>query len=307
MDNLTIGIDIGGTRTKYGLVDITNGYLLETAIHPTEKKNESAFFEQANTAVSQLRSRALQLGRTVTGIGVGVSSFVHANGIVDSTYGFQEFLEDYPLRSRLEDKFNLPVRIDNDARAVALGEALYGKGKNIQRVLSLTLGTGLGFGFVVNGRFPDALALSHMAGHIVIADSDVRCYCGKTGCLESLVSSFGIINAAKKFGWQGDSSHSSFSEEIFSKAKEANMIARDIVNHMLLHLQTGIQNYVNLFAPDIIILGGGIAQGLIPFADRLAVNPYLKPYKNYQFQIAISELGEKAGIMGSAALMSLPS
>jgi glucokinase len=187
---------------------------------------------------------------------------------------------------------------------VALGEATYGKGKGFERILVLTLGTGLGVGFVRNGKFQDELPYAHMAGHISITDNDHRCYCGKTGCLESLVSSSGIIYAAEKINLRNKYAMIPLTaESIFVAAKDGNRDAQSVVKEWLRYLEIGIHNYINLYAPDIIVIGGGIAKGIQPYLGGVTVNNDLKPFKNYTMEIVISELHEHAGILGSAALM----
>lgn len=237
------------------------------------------------------------------GIGIGVSSFVFEDGTVDSTYGFMDFMEDYPLSEIIEKAHNLPCKIDNDARLVALGEALYGKGKGYDRVLVLTLGTGLGIGFVVSQKLEGKLPFGHMAGHISITQNGEKCYCGKIGCLESLVSATGILNAAEKLNWHEKNPNSLFTvESIFKASESGNYEANQIFEDFLKCLKIGISNYINLFAPDRIILGGGVAKGLKNYLPSLQETTQLTPFKNYKTSIEISELEENSGILGSAAL-----
>ncbi len=221
---------------------------------------------------------------------------------METTYGFLEFMKNYPLKKIIENLFFLECCIDNDARVVSMGEARYGQGKGYSRVLTLTLGTGVGFGFVVDRKFPDALPLSHMGGHISITGSGGDCYCGKTGCLEALVSSGGIINLGKDIQ---DIGQDLSAEIIFSMAVAGNIAAELVVKRIIAYLNTAIHNYINLFAPDIIVLGGGIAQGLIPYLEKLNGDTYLTPYPGYTCKIMISELQEWAGVLGSAALFDV--
>ena len=203
MQQLFIGVDIGGTRTKSGLVNTHTGELLHCIIQPTEKKRADIFIERIGDVIHECKSMAAEKGATIAGIGFGIPGFTTAEGKVLTTYGFLEFMEDYPLKSLVENRFFLPCLLDNDARIVSLGEALYGKGKVYERVLTLTLGTGVGFGFVVNKRFTDLLPLSHMGGNMTVTGEGGECYCGKKGCLEALVSSTGIAGLAKQAGITG--------------------------------------------------------------------------------------------------------
>jgi len=305
MKKLAIGIDIGGTRTKIGLVDLKAGEVLETFISPTEKKDSDKFLQIVRTAIDKLRLVAKREKSPVLGVGFGVTGFVFNNGMVDSTYGFLEFMEDYPLAEFIEKHCSLPCRADNDARVVALGEAIYGKGKGFNRVLVLTLGTGVGLGFVANGRFETSLPYAHMGGHMRIGHTDFTCYCGKQGCLESLVSAPGIVDSATRYAWKQKYPNLPLNvETIFKAEQEGNPEAALVVSEFLENLKTGIDNYINLFAPDIIILGGGVSKGMKPYLGRITQVNFLKPYKRYQVNIALSALDEHSGILGSAALFN---
>ena len=306
MRKYAIGIDIGGTRTKIGLVDLDLGLVLETKIHPTETKNAS-YFEKIIGANIQYFQAKIKEDQTLLGIGIGVSSFVFEDGTVDSTYGFMEFMEEYPLAKIMEDTHHLPCKIDNDARLVALGEALYGKGRGFERVLVMTLGTGLGIGFVVHQQLNEKLPFAHMAGHMTIISDGEKCYCGKKGCLESIVSATGIVNAAKRMNWQQKYPELPLTAEtIFKESEQGNLVAQSIIDATIYYLKIGIQNYINLFAPDRIVLGGGVAQGLKKYLHFLQENSFLGPFKTYQTSVELSALEEHAGILGSAALFISP-
>ncbi len=303
MKTLAIGIDIGGTRTKIGLVDLDTGRVEGMLVIPTETKDSARFLHLIGEAISPFKAKAVADGVVLAGVGIGVPSFVFANGMVDSTYGFLEFMEDYPLAEKIRQQHNLPCLVDNDARVVALGEAIYGQGRGFSRVLVLTLGTGLGLGFTIDGTLDGPLPFAHMGGHITIATNEMVCYCGKTGCLEWLVSGAGIGRIANRLKWsQKYPALLPTAEIVFTQKQAGNPDAEMIVDEYINYLKTGIDNYVNLYAPDIIILGGGIAKGLRNETDRLHNSTLLNPYKAYKTRITISDLEEQAGILGSAAL-----
>ncbi len=302
LKKFAIGIDIGGTRTKIGLVDLDLGQVLEMQILPTETKDAGRFEQIIGEAMSTFKEK---VNTELLGVGIGVSSFVFEDGIVDSTYGFMDFMEEYPLKDIIEKVHQIPCKIDNDARLVALGEAVYGKGKGIERVLVLTLGTGLGLGFVINQKLEGKLPYGHMGGHISIIQNGEKCYCGKIGCLESLVSATGILKAAERLNWQAKNPELPFTvESIFKTNESGNPDAKQIFEEFLTYLKIGISNYINLYAPDMIILGGGVAKGLKNYLPILQEITQLTPYKSYKTCIEISELEEHSGILGSAALFN---
>jgi glucokinase len=300
-----IGIDVGGTRTKIGLVNLATGQVEAMHITPTETKSSARFLHLIGKAISQLKAEAIASESVLVGVGIGVPGFVSADGIVDSTYGFLNFMEDYPLARYVQEEHELPCRIDNDARVVALGEALYGQGRGYGRVLVLTLGTGLGLGFTINGKLDGTLPFAHMGGHMTITTNDTVCYCGKMGCLESLVSASGIDRLATQAGWARKyPALPQTAETIFAQKQAGNPDAEAIVDAYIGYLKTGIDNYVNLYAPDLIVLGGGIAKGLKNELDRLRTPTLLNPFKAYKTAVVVSELEEQAGILGSAALFN---
>lgn len=272
---------------------------------PTETKDVHRFEQTIGAAIAEFKQQATAAQLSIVGVGIGVSSFVFADGIVDSTYGFMDFMDNYPLASRIKTQHNLACRLDNDARLVALGEAIYGQGKGFDRVLVLTLGTGLGLGFVVNGQLDGKLPFAHMAGHITVTTNKIRCYCGKTGCLESLVSATGIVAAAKRARWETKYPNLALdAATIFQEHERGNVEAQKIVASVVQHLKTGIQNYINLYAPDCIILGGGVAKGLKNYLPMLQNHTQLGPFTNYKTNVLLSELEEYAGILGSATLFN---
>ncbi|MFC4213072.1 ROK family protein [Pedobacter lithocola] len=300
---LAIGIDIGGTRTKIGLVDIENGSVIDVLISPTETKDGHWFLANIAMAINTFKTYAERNNKQLIGIGFGIPGFVFENGVVDSTYGFLEFMEDYPLKAIIERQHQLPCKLDNDARVVTLGEALYGEGNGFNRVLVLTLGTGLGLGFTINGKLNEALAYAHMGGNITITSNQIKCYCGKTGCLESLASATGLCNAAERINWRTKYPDIPITaENIFKERNNGNTEAELLVADFIAYLKIGIDTYINLFAPDKIVLGGGVAKGLANDLEKFYSNELLRPYKNYKVSIGVSKLEEQAGILGSAAL-----
>lgn len=303
MKTLAIGIDIGGTRTKIGLVNLDTGQAEDILITPTETKDETKFLQLIGDAIRRFKAKVAAEQAVLAGVGIGVPGFVFANGIVDSTYGFLEFMDDYPLAEKMEQEHNLPCLVDNDARVVALGEAIYGQGRDFSRVLVLTLGTGLGLGFTIDGKLDGSLPFSHMGGHITITSNETSCYCGKTGCLESLISGSGIERLATRMGWlQKYPNLPLTAETIFIQQQAGNTKAQAIVQEYIGYLKVGIDNYINLFAPDLIVLGGGIAKGLKNETENLHSFRFLSPFKAYKTTIVVSKLEEQSGILGSAAL-----
>ncbi len=302
-NQLAVGVDIGGTRTKIGLVELVTGKVIELSVNSTEKRSAAVFLDSIGDALTKFKFTAAAQNSSIIGIGFGVPGFVYDRSLVDSTYGFLEFMEDYPLADIITKKFGLPCVIDNDARVVALGEANYGRGIGYSRVLSLTLGTGLGVGFAIDGKL-DGMPFNHMAGHMTVTSLDTLCYCGKSGCLESLVSATGITSLALNAGWEiALPLVLPTPENIFSEQAKGNKTASLVVDQLLTLLKAGIDNFINIYAPDIIILGGGMSKALKGQTDYFKDDRLLRPFKNYHCAVVVSDLGEQSGILGAAALL----
>jgi glucokinase len=304
MDQFVAGVDIGGTRTKTGLVDLSAGRVIDMLLSPTEKDDSELFISSLHSQYRSLLEKNGIRHEQVIGLGIGAPGFVYADGSVDSTFGFLPFMDrHFMLKTEIEKKFGLPCRVDNDARIVALGEAIYGRGKGYNRVLVLTLGTGLGLGLVIERKFETMLPYAHLGGHITIASDEVQCYCGRKGCLEALVSATGITDAAARSGWHELLPGTPLTTEaVFEEALRGSTLAVKVINEFTEHLNTGISNFITLFVPDIIIIGGGVSKGLGPYLNRIGLVSYLPPFSTYKFEIALSELDELSGILGSAAL-----
>lgn len=303
-NSCAIGVDIGGTNTKVGLVDLKCGEILEQVIAPTINDDADRFLSGLGASCRRLaESDKIDLDR-ISGIGIGVPGYVE-EGVVDSTWGFLTFMEDYPLVRLVNDRLSLPCRIDNDARVTALGEQRYGAARGKRRAIALTLGTGVGFGMVVDGRFVNENPVEHMAGHVTVRDSGERCYCGRTGCLETLVSATGLVSTMEKQHPSSRRREPWSAEAIFAARDTGDALAGELIDQFLSDLAAGLDNYLFLYAPDVIVLGGGLANGLAPHLNALRDRVSAAPFKSYSVEILLSELKERSGILGSAALFAV--
>ncbi len=293
-----LGADIGGTRTKLGLVELNTGQVLESMVLATEKEEER-FLSCMLTGVQKITEKIS--GKKIIGAGAAISGYVHhQSGTIDMSSGsFIPFFPGYPIRDKLEELLKIPCEVENDATAACYGEALYGIGKNYERVLMLTLGTGIGVGFTAYKKISWANALMHRAGHIKVGSGTERnkeCYCGIDGCLEGMCSGTALEDKGRE-----EYGRVITAEELFARGKE-DLKAKRIIEEYIGNLCTGLNQYIYLYAPDVIVLGGGVAKGLERYAEELTSRLTAKVHANYQVDIRFSELKEKAGILGSAAL-----
>lgn len=295
-----LGMDIGGTRTKIGLVNLKEGTVLKKIIYPTEK-SEGDFLAAAlyhgNKCVESVDLK------DILGIGVAASGYVHREGgeIDSGNSGFIPFFPGYPLGEKLGGHLGMPCKVENDAAAGCLGEALYGAGDGYKRVLMLTLGTGVGIGFIRNGIIDEESALLHMAGHVKVSqekEEGEHCYCGIGGCLESLCSGTAL---SRRAGLKYKENVSC--EQIFKRAEEKDLVAQELIEEYLCMLATGLNQYIYFFAPDIIVLGGGVAHALGKYLEDLRNKVTARIHSRYHVDIVLSKLKEEAGILGGACLL----
>ena len=305
MRSLIIGADVGGTRTKLGIVEKDTGRILDMAVAPTGGEDTEEFLNSFTQQIKNLLNHSHLTLSEVAGLGISIGSYIFNDaGIVDTMGGFINIPDMYPLKEVLEKRLEIPCKVENDARLICLAESLFGAGKNYSRVLTLTLGTGIGVGFTVNGQFTDVDACNHLSGHVKVRArgeipelDNFPCYCAVDGCFESTCSGTALQNLAecrlKK--------HVS-NEELFMTPKGLNIAVDEIIQTYIHYLTVGLNQLVYCYAPDVIILSGGVAAGLERYLDDIRKKTTASIHSRYRCDIVVSELKESAGILGAAGL-----
>ncbi|MDX2023372.1 MAG: ROK family protein [Deltaproteobacteria bacterium] len=289
---LCIGIDVGGTRTKVGAVDTLSGKVAALEIAPTIKDDAHAFMLAIGSTIEKLQQRLAPA--TFVALGIGVPGYIES-GVVDTTWGFLPFMDTgcFNLCQALHAATGLPCFGDNDARLVALGEACFGAGAGHRRLLALTLGTGLGVGFVSDQGFLEAQPRTHMAGHIRLRLDDAAsssCICGQSGCAEARLCAAGLLtNARGKFVSP---------EALFTAAQSQSHAAAGAIERYLADLELVVHNFALVYAPDRVVVGGGLALGL----QALGVQPRtnVRSFTSHRPSVAFAALGDGAGVVGAA-------
>jgi glucokinase len=295
---LAVGVDVGGTRTKIGLVEST-GLLVAQSMHATALDDGEAFARGLEATIGRLLQEAGRTRDAIAGIGVAVPGFVDQTGErIAMVWERLAFLERPGWRQALAARLGAPCTVANDAEAAAIGEARVGAGAGAARLIALTLGTGLGFAFLVDGSPRERAPFAHMAGHLPIGAPPTACMCGIPGCLESAVSAGGLRRA-----YQAAGGGEATPEAIAARAAAGEPAATAAIDAVERHLADGIEAYTLLLAPDRVVVGGGIAAVLDP--DRLRRRLRAQPYPGHRLELAHSALQERAGIVG-AALLALP-
>ena len=294
------GINIGSSEVRMGLVDDSN-HLIASEHFPTPKEltPKEIIAQVAERTLKLLADQKVPLDQCI-GVGVGVP------GTIDRRAGKVLYSnnirwENVPLAEELGRVIPCPVRIANDADCAALGEAVAGAGKDYSDVVMFTLGNGVGGGIILNGEvFEGGMLGGSEVGHMVIKANGRQCTSGRKGCLEAYAS----VPALIKAGSQAAGREMSL-DEIFAQAADGDTAMKEVLEQYELMLGTGIVNIVNMYRPQLILLGGMISE----HADVL-LDPIRKMMKEDCFggphgmipEIAAAELGTNASMIGAANL-----
>jgi len=308
-----IGIDLGGTFIKGGIVDDLGGILVQDKVPTEREKGSSAVAERIVALAKKLLSRANMTESDVLGIGIGVPGMIDSkNGKV--VYSNNLDWKDFAIVDEVQKLIPLPVKIANDANVATLGETKFGCGRGYNTAVMLTLGTGVGGGIVINGElFEGNCSVGAELGHSVIVRGGEQCTCGRKGCLEAYASATALIRDTKRAMeadrdskmWEIGSLDAVDGKTAFD-FMHCDESAKKVVDNYIEMLGTGIVNLANELRPEIVMLGGGVcAQGdelIIPlqkFVDGEIFGGELGP----KVKIVSAKLKNSAGILGAAALI----
>jgi glucokinase len=311
---ILIGIDLGGTNVRAGALT-SDGQLLNW---------KDTLIEAARGPAAGLRTIArladeviAQAGQPVLAVGVGSTGPLdRQRGCIQNPYTLPGW-EDVDIVTPLRERFGVPVALENDADAAALGEAWAGSGRGLKRMVMLTIGTGVGYALILNGGIYRGLGGEHPeGGHIIIDPSGPECYCGARGCLESLVAGPAIVHFALE---SEEARISPFLQKaaslpreidaatIFEGARQGDDFCQSLVDKTANYIALGLVNIIMTTLPDCIVLTGGILRSYDLFEDKirstLAGYDVIVPAKKVQIQL--SELGQAAGLYGAARAAQL--
>ncbi len=307
-----IGVDIGGMTIKGIIINNSGEIIVEDCVPTDADKSAEAMLGNIVNLINRMISAAGVLKREVSGVGIGCP------GLIDSKNGMVVFagnlnLEYYPLAKGVSDKVGLPVKLTNDANAAALGEAKFGAGKKYTDSVLVTLGTGVGGGIVIDGKlFEGGKSAGAEIGHTVIVEDGLQCTCGRRGCFERYASARALMEQTRaameanksSAMWQAYTPETVSGRTPFEYA-ESDETAKKVVDTYVKHLACGITDIINIFRPQVVMLGGGVSEQ----GERLTV-PVQKLVNGEMFagttfapvKIVKAALGSKAGAFGAAAL-----
>lgn len=285
-----LGLDIGGTKLKAVALEESGEILAEFSVDSEASKSPDHVREALHTCVKHFREQGIQF----TSIGVGCAGSVNGKtGVVRNSPNFNNW-KDVPLRDWMQDDFQVPVVVDNDANCAVYTEWKLGNGKGFDNIVLLTLGTGIGGGIILDGNlFRGATGTGGELGHMSIYADGIECACGNRGCFERYCSATAMRRRA------GDIS----SKEVFTHPE--NPAYAKVIDEYLQDFQIGLVSIANIFDPDIILLGGAVSEGVCLHLPKIEawVKEHAFPAIAAHMQIKPAKFGNYSGGLG-AALMS---
>jgi predicted NBD/HSP70 family sugar kinase len=296
---VVIGVDMGGTKF-YGALSDLGGDILEEIDMGRHRTTSEGNYKRLLELIDALLASPKLEGRKVRGIGVGAPGItMHREGIVKWAYTLN--WRDFPLKARLTDHYGLPITVDNDVNLAAMGELWFGAGQNVQNMILIASGKGIGAGIVIEGAlYRGGSEASGEIGNFIPG----REFLGKNyqdfGALESVASGTGIVERARSsLKSRRDSAEveSLTEDDVFTAARQGQRWATSIIDDTVDYLAIAIANLAVSFDPELIVLGGSIT----PFADLL-VEPILRRIQGAiptLPKLVVSSLGLRAGVMGA--------
>lgn len=311
-----IGIDLGGTSAKIGLVSLEGEIEKKWELLTDISDEGSHIVPNIIQSINEHLKTENLTADDIVGIGMGTPGTVNReNGTVIGAFNLN-WKELQPIREQIESGTGIPFFVDNDANVAALGEQWKGAGNNEDNVAFITLGTGVGGGLISDGTLVHGASdAAGEVGHITVEPGGFECTCGKRGCLEQYASATGIVRLARHYTdeFTGESkliamineSKEIDSKLIFDLAKEGDVYANETVERFSYYLGLALGNIANILNPSTIVLGGGVSKAGNFLADRVSkvVEEFTFPTIRPITKIKIAELGNDAGMIGASSLV----
>ncbi len=308
-----LGIDIGWFTTKIAIFNTKLENISEFINHPIELKDDPRLIDEIYRVANDLIENSGIEREKLIGVGIDMPGLIDAEKGCNYTYFYNK---DKTLAERFENLFKLPVFIENDANARTLAEYRYGQARGTKNTLVLHVGWGVGLGMIINKQlYRGASGFAGEFSHIPLIENGLLCQCGKQGCLETVASGTALVRLAKEGLQEGKNSTLSkkiadgqelIPKTIIEAANEGDQFAISTISKVGFELGKGIAVLIQLFNPELIILGGRVAEAnqylLTPIEQ--ALNHYSIPKLRNQTKIKVSKLGTNANILGAVAMVS---
>ena len=295
----SIGVDLGGTNLRAAAIDSTGRMLGKESGQTKLSSGPDAVVRDMVAAIVKLRDEFGE--QELAGVGIGSPGIiVMETGMIMETPNLPGF-EGYPLRDAVNRELGAPVILENDANAAALGEKWAGAGKDVDDLILLTLGTGIGGGIIYRGEIMHgAIGMAGELGHIRVVPNGNPCACGNFGCLEKHASATAVTAMARLMSLGSDLT----AEEVCRLAAAGNEKARAIYRVVGQALGSALVSLINIFNPPLVLLSGGMLGAWEFFAPVMLdeVHQYCYVWRNSPARIEKAVLGSEAGLYGAARL-----
>ncbi len=312
--NYYLGIDLGGTAIKIGITDDAGNIKVKDSFDTrVSEEPEKLISHFADCALEVISKSGIE-PKKIIGAGIG------APGLLNPQKGELLFvtnlqmLNGFNLVTPIQKKLGIPTFLDNDVNAMALGEFYYGAAKGYTNIVAITLGTGIGGGLILNGKlYQGSSFTAGEIGHMSIDSNGLLCNCGNYGCIERYACRDGIIDRFKAYYYhkEMESSIENYLDDgaitpkaISQAAEEGDHLAKLVLSEVGTYLGNALASYVNILNPELIVIGGGIANAgdllLEPARQEMKKRAYTVPAQTVK--VVRAQLLNDAGILGSASI-----
>lgn len=303
MPKHTIGVDVGGTNIKFGLINPSGKIIARTRLSTARfASNKKSLINAIVDTIKHFIDENRLTRHNIKGIGFGLP------GLVDPFKGFILILpnisgwKNVPFQSILEKELKIPVFLENDVNMIALGEWYKGAGRGYRNLVCMTLGTGVGGGLILNNRLyrGEGFAAGEI-GHLPLNEKGPKCNCGGQGCFERYVGNKILLHSAIKLF----KDKTMTLEKVYALADKKNKKALRFYDEMATHIGNGLIGIVNVLNPRLIIIGGGVSNNY-KFIYKKITRVLLAramPVQARMVKIVRAKLGDDAGILGAKVLI----
>ena len=300
MNEYSIGVDLGGTNLRAAAVNRQGQVLEKISVDTNFEGGRDAVIGDIVESVNELKRRLST--QRLAGVGIGVPGFILLKqGFITNSNNLP-YLENYPVRDAIEQRLGTPIILENDANAAALGEMWMGAGREVDDLVLLTLGTGVGGGIIMGGRVLHGMdGMAAELGHLTVDPFGPPCGCGNLGCLEKLASATAVEATAVLMSL---SARPLTSKEVYEMAMDGNVKAKAIFGQMGRALGIALANLINTFNFPLYLLSGGMLPAWSLFWPELEAQVTQRSftYRNSKTRIEAATLGSQAGLIGAAYL-----
>ena len=315
-NRLIVGVDLGGSKIRVILSDPRGNILALEHRDTRARQGPEAVIGRLTQSMRRVLASGATFPAEILGIGIGAPGACEVEtGIITASPNLPRW-RNVPLRDVIQREFGVPTYLDNDATVAALGEHRFGAGVGVENFIHVTLGTGIGGGVIIGGRvYRGACGAAGEIGHMTIDVNGPRCNCGNIGCWETFASGTAVAREAVariKAGAEsvilelagGDLKKVS-AETVFLAAQKGDGLGRELIQRTGYYLGVGLVNLVNIFNPQLILIGGGLSQ-----MGELLLAPAREVVRERAFELAaravrieMARLGADAGVLGAVALV----